>query len=106
MIPVAILTTSEFDATTVQPDTVCFGDSDSATERSCEEVHGTGHIEDVDGDGMLDMLLHYYAQKTGIEQQDTEACLSGQTNSGVRFRGCDSIRVVGLRGMRAAEPTP
>jgi hypothetical protein len=47
VIPVAILTTDTFDATTVDPSTVCFGAAaDPAANGDCTEAHGTGHIRD------------------------------------------------------------
>jgi uncharacterized delta-60 repeat protein len=84
VIPVAILTTSTFDATSVDPATVCF-------VRDCTEKHGTGHLEDVNGDGRPDLLLHYETQETGIAAGDTQACLSGKTYAGVAIHGCDGI---------------
>ena len=91
VIPVAILTTDTFDATTVDPSTVCFGDADDLAQRDCTEAHGTGHIEDVNGDGRPDLLLHYETSQTGIELGDTQACLTGETFDGVEVEGCDAI---------------
>ncbi len=53
VIPVAILGTATFDATQVDPDTVQFG-PDGATK-----MHKKAHLEDVDGDGDTDMVLHF-----------------------------------------------
>jgi uncharacterized delta-60 repeat protein len=94
LIPVAILTTDGFDATTVDPTTVCFGDADNPGERDCTEAHGTGHIEDVNGDARPDLLLHYEAGQTGIDPGDTPACLTGKTFGNVSITGCDSIRTL------------
>jgi Tol biopolymer transport system component len=91
LIPVAILTTDIFDATTIDPSTVCFGDADDPTQRDCTEAHGTGHIEDVNGDGTPDLLLHYETNQTGIDPGDTQACLTGETFDGVEVEGCDAI---------------
>lgn len=85
VIPVAILSTSGFDATTVNPLSVRFGPGDAS------EVHGMGHIEDVDGDGVMDLLLHFDLQKSGIRDGDSMASLTGQTFSGRNIRGSDSI---------------
>jgi uncharacterized delta-60 repeat protein len=84
VISVAILTTSAFDATSVDPATVCF-------VRDCTEKHGTGHLEDVNGDGRPDLLLHYETQETGIAAGDTQACLTGKTYAGVAIHGCDRM---------------
>ena len=101
-IPVAILSTATFDATTVNPSTVCFGDADTPAERDCTEAHSTGHIQDVDGDGDLDLLLHYETQQTGIDPGDTQACLTGQTFGGIPIQGCDSVKIVSAAGLSAA----
>jgi Tol biopolymer transport system component len=91
LIPVAILTTDTFDATTVDPSTVCFGDADDPEQRDCTEAHSMGHIEDVNGDGRPDLLLHYETSETGIDPGDTQACLTGETFDGVEVEGCDAI---------------
>jgi DNA-binding beta-propeller fold protein YncE len=106
IIPVAILTTSDFDATTVDPSTVCFGNADAPAERACSEVHDMGHVEDVDEDGDLDLLLHYFVSQTGIAPGDTEACLTGMTLDGTQIEGCDRIQILTLRRGSASEPTP
>lgn len=94
VIPVAILSTTAFDATTVDPSTVCFGDAENASQRDCTEEHGTGHIADVNGDGLLDLVLHYETGQTGIDFGDTQACLTGQTFGGQQVAGCDSVRTL------------
>ena len=87
VIPVAIKTWGFLDATQVDPSTVTFG-PDEATP-----VHG-GHIEDVDGDGDLDMVLHFNVQDTGIQPGDTQAYIYGSTLGGLDFYGYDSIVTV------------
>jgi hypothetical protein len=91
VIPVAIVTTASFDATAVDPSTVCFGDADHPDQRDCTEAHGIGHIADVNDDGRPDLLLHYEANQTGIDPGDTTACLTGKTFGGVAIQGCDSL---------------
>jgi hypothetical protein len=89
VIPVAILTSDTFDAKTVDEETVAFGPD------GAEIVHPRGHVEDVDGDGDLDLLLHFRTQETGIQCGDTEASLCGETLDGVPIESSDSIVTVG-----------
>ena len=98
VISVAILTSATFDATTVDPSSVCFGDAEDPSQRDCTEAHGRGHIQDVDKDGDLDLVLHYEAGQTGIDLGDTQACLTGRTFDGMAIRGCDSIKVLPAKG--------
>jgi hypothetical protein len=90
VIPVAILTTNTFDATTVDPLSVEFGPS------MAKEAHKKGHLEDANGDGRKDMVLHFNTQETGIQSGSTQASLSGQTTGGQVFTGTDAIVTVGL----------
>lgn len=91
IIPVAILTTGAFDATQVDPLSVEFGPNGAA------ETHKRGQVEDVDGDGDRDLLLHFNTQDTGIECGDTSATLTGVTLGGQVIEGTDSITTVGCK---------
>lgn len=92
VIPVAVLTTPDFDATSIDPATVCFGDlDDPAGNGDCTESHGRGHLEDVDRDGDRDLVLHYDTRQTGIAPGDPRACLTGRTRDGDDVAGCDEI---------------
>jgi hypothetical protein len=89
VIPVAILATAAFDATTVDPATVRFGPGNAS------EAHGTGHVSDVDGDGDLDLLLHFRTQDAAIPCGATSASLTGQTFSAQPVHGSDTITTTG-----------
>lgn len=86
VIPVAILTTGDFDATTVDGQTVRFGPAEAEAVRYA--------LEDVDEDGDIDMILHFKTQETGIQAGDTQAELTGETVGGQSIRGTDSVRTV------------
>ena len=95
MIPVAILTTTEFDATTVDGTTVRFGPSGASPEHDqSHSARVASHQHDVDGDRDVDYLLHFRMQDAGIPPGDAEACITGQTLTGQPFEGCDSIKIV------------
>lgn len=88
-IPVAILTMDNFDASMVNASSVKFGPSNA------QPVHYA--LEDVDGDGDWDLILHFKAQETGISCVDTEATLTGQTidEPPIPIEGTDSVKPVG-----------
>ena len=92
VIPVAILTTDDFDASTVDGETALFGPGDA------EPVHYA--LEDVDGDGDIDMILHFKTEDTGIAAGDTEATLTAQTFGGTSIIGTDSVRTVPPKGKK------
>jgi len=89
VIPVAILTTDAFDASTVNPATVRFGPTGT------EATPVQSALADVDGDGDLDLILHFTTQSTGVKCGDGSALLTGTTFGGLAIQGSDSIRTVG-----------
>jgi len=90
-IRVAILSTADFDATTIDPSTVCFGDADAPLERNCSYAHHKADVKDVNADGSPDLILHFETAQTGIDPGDTTACLTGTTRGGLPVDGCDLI---------------
>lgn len=84
--PVALLSTPTFDATTVDPNSVKFGPNGASP------VHTS--IEDVNGDGIPDLMFQFNTAQTGIAAGDTQACLTGKTTSGLNIVGCDTIQTV------------
>jgi YVTN family beta-propeller protein len=91
VIPVAILTTSTFDATTVDPTTVRFGPTGTET------TPVQSALKDVDGDGDTDMILHFVTQKTGLQCGDTSASLTGETLDGQMIQGSDAVKTAGCK---------
>ncbi len=90
-IPVAILTTDAFDATTVNEATVRFGAN--GTEAPPVLVA----VEDVNDDERPDLLLHFNTQETGIQCGKTSASLTGETFDGQAIQGSDAIQTVGCK---------
>jgi len=89
VISVAILTTSQFNATRVNATSVRFG----VTGTEAASVHTV--LTDVDHDGDIDMVVHVRTQETRIPCGTSSAVLKGQTLSGEAFRGQDALRTVG-----------
>ncbi len=92
VIPVGLLGSADFDVTTVDVTTLAFGPNGASP---AHDLPDSGHLEDVNSDGFLDLVSHYVAGETGILCGDTQACLRGQTEDGIHFEGCDSVRTVG-----------
>ena len=89
VIPVAIITTDDFDATMVDPSTVMFGPGGTSM------IHRKAHVEDVDEDGDLDLVLHFYTQETGFACGEIEAILTGQTWDGIPIEGAGDVDLLG-----------
>ena len=88
-IPVAILSSATFDAPhNVAVNSVTFG------RTGAELSLAYCNSEDVDGNGLLDLVCHFYAQKTRFQAGDTKGVLKGLTVAGQLIRGVDSIRIV------------
>ena len=100
VIPVAILSTETFDATTVDPLTVAFGPAGAT------ETHGKGHPEDVNRDGKLDLVFHFKTEETGIQSGDVSAGLTGMTLTGQEIAGSDAIVTVGGGSKGLAQDAP
>jgi hypothetical protein len=91
-VPVAILSTADLDATAVNPYSVKMG----AASVRVTGKKGTlqESISDVNGDGRLDMIVHFDTQALGFTSNAVEVCVSGETTGYIRFIGCNPITVV------------
>jgi hypothetical protein len=104
VVAVAIFTTDSFDASMVDVNTVVFAGASA--------VHSA--LEDVDGDGDLDMVLHFRVQDTALDEiyaqlvaddinetdgvldsnkQEFEVTLTGETLDDQLFAGMDDLEL-------------
>jgi hypothetical protein len=92
VVPVAILSSSTFDATQVNPATVSLAGAKvkligKGDKYSCS-------AQDVNGDGLFDLLCHVVTAQFMIEPGDSIAVLEANTFDGQAIRGQNSIRIV------------
>jgi len=87
VIPVAILGSADFDASTVDPFTVSL---DSAQVRVKGKSGNAGSLEDVNGDGFQDLVVQILDDGS-YSFGDTTATLKGLTSDGVPIMGTDTI---------------
>lgn len=84
VVPVAILTTDEFDAASVDPATVLFAGASPLR----------WVLEDVDYDGDMDLLFHFKTQELNLTESSSEAMLTGYTFGGLYIQGTDTVNIV------------
>lgn len=93
VLPMGIYTTEDFDATDVNLSSLSFQDVPVVEE------HDQLHTEDLDSDGDQDVTLHLdkndvcYALDSYPTKTDIEVELTGETNSGVKFKGSTTIQI-------------
>lgn len=91
VVPVAIFSTDEFDATTVIPDSIRLGGAGVA-------IRGKGtllfHEEDINGDGLMDIVVQVNTADLGFTANQGEAILTGETTGGLHIMGTDTISIV------------
>ena len=91
VVPVAILSSPTFDATTVDPTTVRLADA-------AVRVRGNGQpqasVQDMNHDGLPDLVVQVDTEALAIAEGDVQAILTGRTYAGVYITGVDSVWIV------------
>jgi hypothetical protein len=89
VIPVAVVSSASFDATSIDRTTVRFGPD--------QAVPLTTSVEDVNSDGLKDLVFHFETQQTGLQCGDTAIVLIGKTTALQQIVGADSVQTVGCK---------
>jgi hypothetical protein len=87
---VAVLSTSGFDAAS-EVDSASLKFGRTGTEPSLSFCSSP---QDVNRDGLPDLICHFTTQKTGFQSGDTQGVLTGRTVAGRPIRGTDSVVIV------------
>ena len=88
VIPVAILGSPDFSPRELKRMTLRFGHCGNAGAAAWNF-----HIEDVNLDGIPDLVSNFPTQHTNLLMGDTVACLVGATKDGKRVRGRDVVKI-------------
>ena len=90
-VPVAIFSTQTFDARTLNPSTITLA---SAPVKLKGQGTPMASFQDVNGDGLPDLVVHVSTETLQLSDTDTAAVLRGKTSNGRGVKGTDSVRVV------------
>jgi hypothetical protein len=89
-IPVALVSSSDFNALTVDVDSLTFGHS--GNEQSLKRCFKRG--VHVNRDRRPDLLCFFENQQAGFEPSDEQATLKGMTADGTPFEGTSTLKVI------------
>jgi O-glycosyl hydrolase len=89
VLPVAILGGPDFDVAEIDLATLECGPG------GAQPAHRSGgHFDDVNDDGITDLVSHFKVMEVGLGVGDEEVCAAGYTIGGRAFEGCDAIRTL------------
>lgn len=91
VIPVAIMSSVDFDANQVDPTTVTL---DGQDVRVVGKGNMQAHSEDVNGDGLDDLVVQIEDEDGTYQEGDTVATLTGETFDDKSIMGTDTICIV------------
>jgi YVTN family beta-propeller protein len=89
--PVAILGSPGYDVTQVDVASVRLAGAPVVRKPNGAYMES---FDDVNGDGLIDLVLHFDTTQMQLSPGDTQVTLEGQMTDGTPFSGTDSVRVV------------
>ncbi len=93
VVPVAILSTTVFDATALDHTTVTF-EGASETHIDKKTSIPVRHVDDVNSDGLMDLVFHFRFGDTNLDCNSTVGYLYVQDACGNNYYGMDSVNMV------------
>lgn len=93
-VPVAILGSGTFDASTVDASSLLLGPGDASVFSPGNSGGSQSNLEDVNGDGFPDMVVHFRNQQIGYQCGSMSLLLTGKTTTGTPIRGSETIQTV------------
>ncbi|NIM95383.1 MAG: hypothetical protein GTO18_16935 [Anaerolineales bacterium] len=87
IITVGVLNSHVLDIKDVDPSTVSFAGAAPVRWK----------VKDVDHDGVKDLLFYFNVQDLDLDENSTEATLTGTTFDGTPFAGTDSVTIIGSK---------
>jgi hypothetical protein len=100
-MPVAVLSSADFDATQIDPATVTLGDEVGSDTPVAQRPNGRyyAEVEDVNGDGLPDVVFRFRVPELvangDLSEGTTSLVLRGFLGDGcTNFRGEQTVRVV------------
>jgi hypothetical protein len=90
-VPAAVLSSLDFDATTLDPATVTLAGAPVVPKKRNRWM---ADVEDVNTDGLADLVLHFRTQDLNLTEEDTEATLHGWTMAGEEIECSDHVQVI------------
>jgi hypothetical protein len=91
VLPVAVLGSETVDVTEIDPATLELAGAVPRTRGANAIV---ASYDDADGDGWLDLMVHFEVQDLDLAPRDTEAVLTGELLDGTPIIGTDSVLIV------------
>lgn len=85
-VAVGVFSLGEFDARTIDRTTAMFA--------GVAPLDQGESPQDLNGDGLLDVVFHFDTESLNLQAGDTRACLTGELTTGGSFRSCDMVRIL------------
>ncbi len=94
VVPVALRGSAGFNVGTTNVAKLWFGPANARPVHNlADPLVFADHLKDTNGDGYLDLVLHFKQEETGLSTADSQACLYGENLQAMPLSGCDRVLV-------------